>query len=286
MSFYPPVPISFSISGDEEVAARFKKEGRRRAGELFNFLSGGYGNPFYDDLEGAGKSGPFYYLTGDGSLVTINVKINRSLTYVYIDEEPYRPEYREGCFCCRDCLTIGTVIEATYPNGEAFPRYIVDICFSKDPDVLSTARIVDGIHLVDGNTEVKPGDRYIVFASPVLRNPPLPDEPGENNYVPDSTGLHSWTSEVDWINQTLPFRRSFLWQIFNCMEASSIEDEEVDLTPVGLDNSLYVVPGSACTTGGSVPLKDPEETEPAEQEFALVQFYLTSIRAGDCLEFI
>jgi hypothetical protein len=277
MSFYPPVPISFSSSGDTQVAAAMQNEGRRRTGELFNALSGGYGNPHYDDIDDrlfTGKAGPFYYRTKSNHFVTINIKINGALIYCHIDAIPYgEQEAVEYCRCCRDCIAIGVIVEKEeYSNSP--PRYLVDLCYQgagESPYV--KVRLVDKILAADGNPDITIGDKYIVFATPALLNNGDPF-----NNIPFATNLRTWDGSVN-------HRQAGIWQVFNCMELSSVNVDGVDLLPEGIDNSLYAESDNVCQKANKqVPLEDPKTTEsdpiPAEN----VQFILTSIRAGDCLD--
>lgn len=275
MSFYPPIPISFSYSGDKATAARMLQEGRRRAGQLFDFLSGGYGNSHFNDTNErplfSGKSGPFYYLTETGYFVTIKTRINGSLTYVDIDAVPRveQPEDVE-CRCCRDCIAIGEIVEEIYiyPGSQTGVKYIVDLCFQAAGSPQGTVRLVDGAYPADGNRSFAVGEKYIVMANPALWNP--------SDNVSVGTNLRSWGGG-------LGQRENRSWQVFNCMELSDVATEDVDLLDVGIDNSLYTESDGICQkAGASIPVEDPEETDPVP--VVPLRFVLTSIKVGNCLE--
>lgn len=290
MSFYPPVPISFVPSGDKVAAARLYQEGRRRAGQLYNDLSGGYGNPHFDDIDErlfSGRSGPFYYLTEEGYFVTINVKIDGICTYVYVDAVPRaKVEEKTPCRCCRDCITIGEVVEKIYPFGSTQPpKYVVDICFQAPGGDAGKLRLIDGAYAADGNPDFQPGDRYIVVATPALWNPD-PEPPATTNHIPVTTNLKTWQGTVDITGvDTFNFRPPRIWQVFNCMILSDVFTAGADLKPVGLDNSLYTEGGEACMRGGdAVILEDPATSTSNPIPSLSLRFILTSMRAGECLD--
>lgn len=279
MSFYPPVPISFSFSGEKNIAASLEAEGRKRAGELYNKLSGGYGNPHFDSIEErifSGKSGPFYYLTASGYFVTINTMINGALTYVTVDAAPREDQVEAShCRCCRDCITIGEIVEKIYiyPGSQTGAKYVVDLCFQTSGRAPEKVRLIDGACPADGNHSFTVGEKYIVVANPALLN-----LSAEGESVPVSTDLRTWSGDQN-------LRQAKIWQVFDCMDLSDVMTEGVSLIGEGIDNSLYTVKSDICQkAGASVPIEDPEVSTSDPIPVVAIRFILTSIKVGDCLE--
>lgn len=282
MSFYPPIPISFAYSGDKNTAVRLSSEGRKRAEELYNSLSQGYSNPFYEKESRlfSGRAGPFLYLTDEGYLVTINVRINGNLTYADIDAVPYTdPEQdKPPCECCRDCLTIGTYSHRINATSSIMrDRHVVDICRQPTEDEQNIVRLIDGIYTTDGNNTFVAGEKYLIISSPALNMIKDIDNPSIPANVEMTTNLRTWDGKLNG-------RQAKIWQVFNCMEMSDVATEGVDLREVGIDNDLYTVSKSICTVESELNLSDPDIVEtPEKQE---VKYLLTSIRAEDCFRLL
>ena len=69
------------------------------------------------------------------------------------------------------------------------------------------------------------------------------------------------------------------------MELAGVTNSEIDFLPEGIDNTLYTESSNVCKkANASIPIENPETTDSDPIPVVGVQFILTSIRTGDCLD--
>jgi hypothetical protein len=244
--YFPPIPTRIFLSGDISKAQGYITLGRKVLFELKR-----------DSTWDAWNTVP----TGQREIVLadktkIRVAINYGLSSIDI-EVPLKGHkgHKKACECCTDCLLIGIITSVTTTVNDT---RIADIEMCQTG---TTYLAFENIPLIDANPNLKPSDRVIVYATPVLK------QSGDLTY---GTNLRT-------VND---FRPGKVWQFYNCMQSDNAGDIVNDLTSVGIGNQEYTISGDSCSRAGKAIITDPEEVPPIGWP---LRFFITSIKAGECL---
>lgn len=244
--YFPPIPTRIHLKGDIPKAQGLITLGRKILFELHRDSTWDKWNTV--------PSGQRKHLLSDGTEIYVTFNYGLSNIDIYVPLKGGPPKKKKYCKCCIDCLLIGRISsDVSIVDDTRIAN--VEMC-----QQVTSYIAFENIPIIDANSNLKKGNRVIVYATPVLQE----------------TGDLSFSTNLRTVQE---FRPGKVWQFYNCMQSDNAGDTSNDLTNVGINNQVLTISGDSCNKAGHSILVDPEDPP----EYRPLRFFISSIKAGECL---